>query len=317
MKALAKVLEEGMSRISRRTIALYLSSTMVGAVLTPTRTFAQSNLVVQGQDTLGHGDGTAADAATTSKIEGLTHELIKAINAKDGNAAVQLVTVQNGLESFLYGATPDAAAQVVASGGITPCTLLTLGDVRTHSDGFASIVVTFTGFWPADAPPQVVATNRWYLAPNENGGYLFDNGVALVPVIPKEMTSTGTGLSLSNQGLKLDHRNFPKVDVLLLTATNQELGNNWVTTGIYELPQGMHSGDAQNQIIQSMSAGNGIPDAFKYVAKTPMSPAKQYWTWGVLVKPGTYFIQQFSLDADGNNPQPLAGSQYVTSFLVA
>lgn len=234
-----------------------------------------------------YGEGTAADAATTTSVIAFVENFVERMNAND--PSIVNVANETGLGFFLTDSYNEALSNV-ESGMFVEIVLYDIVDVLIHDEGVVSVQVYFSGYvWGWQTTLQ---TERWYLIPDDAGSFILsDYSFEPLVSIPDSLTTSTVTLTISNDGLELDTAEVASADVIVLEVTNPEA--NWVSTGIFALPEGTTVADVQARLEADPFNGEG------WVGKTPIASGPVEQTFAFIMEPGTYIIQQFALDVTG------------------
>jgi len=184
-------------------------------------------------------------------------------------------------------------------------TLYEARDVRDHPTGHVSVELNYSGW----SFPASYATDRFYLLPS-GGRYVIDDWVPRKVRVPDDMTLAKTSLLLTDEGITLAETDFEAVNVVVLEAENASSSASSAQVFRLDEPD-IATGEAQARLLAQEYEG------LDFVGATPLRLGET-WMYAFVVEAGeTYLIQQNMLNEDGQNPQPIAGEEYVTTFLVA
>jgi hypothetical protein len=107
----------------------------------------------------------------------------------------------------------------------------------------------------------------------------------------------------------MDTTDFSGITLVIIKMTNTDAAQA-LTTGIYELPDGVSAEEAQ----ATMARGEFV---YRYLGPTPLHPGETF-TFAFLVEPGKhYLVQEWTLDQNLQTPQILQGMAFAATFVVA
>ena len=133
-----------------------------------------------------------------------------------------------------------------------------------------------------------------------------DHSEALAPKAAGDLVAGTAELTLANSGLTLNVPTLTGTTLLILRTTNQET-TQALTSGLYELPDGVTAEEVQAALMSDYSA-------YRYIGPTPLAPGASS-PWAFLVDPGKhYLIQEFTLDQNLQNPQIMQGAGFAVTF---
>lgn len=267
-------------------------------------TVASPGVLAQSEvDYQGHGEATPADQAISDGVVGFVNMFVERMNAQD--PTIVNVANEGGLSFFLTDSYNEALANV-ENGMFVEIIPYGIGDVLVHTDGAISVQVVFSGY--TSGWQTTVQTERWYLIPDGSGSFIL-NDYSFEPLsVPDSVTSSTVTLTLSNEGLELGSSEISSAEVIVFDVTNVE--TNFTSTGIYALPEGTTVDDVQASLAADPFSGEG------WIGKTPMFPGPGEWSFGFLMEPGTYIVQQFTLDDTGNVADVPQGVQFGATLTV-
>jgi hypothetical protein len=247
--------------------------------------------------TVDEGKGVAADASTKASATTFVRTFTDLFNQHD--LAVYDLAIPT------YWAQPSREEFATYLQNTTPITLYGIGSVKTHtSTGHISVEVWYSGVWTA----STYWTKRWYLQV-VNSGYIIDHVQQLTPKAAGNLVVGTADLTLANDGLSMNTADFTEITLMILKTTNADAARA-LTTGLYEIPDGVSAEDAQATLA-------GDFGAYRYLGPTPLAPGGVL-AWAFLVEPGRhYLVQEFTLDPNLQNPQIMQGANFALTFDIA
>jgi uncharacterized cupredoxin-like copper-binding protein len=226
-----------------------------------------------------------ADAATSARILAGIENLIACRNAGDYEAYAALLTPNRVLAEVGTSDPRDVVSDLQAFN--LPITILSLGDVREHSDGRLS--AEFVHLFG----PHLYYRSRLYVV--EEDGYVKFDEERYLPEEPPDERST--------------------VDVRL-TDFAFELSQNTIANARYVVLRGQNDGDVPHEIIVvRLPAGSTVEEALtgavseeqiEFVGQTSLAPGQDDDLVLVNLEPGAYTLLCF-IDEPGGVPHAARG----------